>query len=294
MQIKKILWASDGSTESVDALRWAEVFASQYGAKVIALSVFETANLNRLVIPGNLRRQISLKDSQITKKETKRLAQITNALERKGVKAETRVARGIPHQEIIKTAHNRSIDLIAMGKTGTTRWRTMLFGSTTSAVIRETHVPVLTVRRTTSNIAVKRILFPTAFSPSEKLALAWAVEFARTFDAALVLLNVIEVHESYGTVKGGFIGRLRASAGKELHKMVEALPMQKSKGVALVEKVTVFPRAWSGIVKFVRDQDIDVIVMSTHARKGVAKLFLGSVAENVIREAPCPVITVRP
>jgi universal stress protein A len=37
-----------------------------------------------------------------------------------------------------------------------------------------------------------------------------------------------------------------------------------------------------------------VIVMSTHARKGVAKLFLGSVAENVIREAPCPVITVRP
>jgi len=40
MQIKKILWASDGSTESVDALRWAEVFASQYGAKVIALNVF--------------------------------------------------------------------------------------------------------------------------------------------------------------------------------------------------------------------------------------------------------------
>ena len=76
--------------------------------------------------------------------------------------------------------------------------------------------------------------------------------------------------------------------------MVEALPMQKSKGVTVVEKVTVFPRAWAGIVEFVRDQDIDVIVMSTHARKGVAKLFLGSVAENVIREAPCPVITVRP
>jgi nucleotide-binding universal stress UspA family protein len=105
---------------------------------------------------------------------------------------------------------------------------------------------------------------------------------------------VIEVHKSYGAVKGAFIGRLRASAGKELRNMVEALPMQKRKGVTLVDKVTVFPRAWSGIVKFVRDQDIDVIVMSTHARKGVAKLFLGSVAENVIREAPCPVITVRP
>jgi nucleotide-binding universal stress UspA family protein len=126
MQIKKILWASDGSTESVDALRWAEVFASQYGAKVMALSVFETANLNPCAIPGNLRRQISLKDSQITKKETNRLAQITNALERKGIKAETLVARGIPHQEIIKAAHNRSIDLIAMGRTGSTPWRRSL------------------------------------------------------------------------------------------------------------------------------------------------------------------------
>jgi nucleotide-binding universal stress UspA family protein len=260
----------------------------------MALSVFETANLNPFAIPGNLRREMSLKDSQITKRETKRLEQITNALEKKGIKAETRVVRGIPHQEIIKTAQNRSVDLIAMGKTGTTPWRKMLLGSTTSAVIRETHVPVLTARHATSNIAVKRILFPTAFSPSEKLALAWAVEFARSFEAALVLLNVIEVHKSYGAVKGGFMGRLRASAGKQLRDMAEAVPVQKSKGVALLEKVTVFPRAWSGIVKFVRDQDIDVIVMSTHARKGVAKLFLGSVAENVIREARCPVITVRP
>lgn len=294
MPIKKILWASDGSTESVDALKWAEVFASRYEAKVTALSVFETATLNPFAIPANLKRKISLADSEITKKETRRLAQITNALERKGIKVETRVARGIPHQEIIKTAHNRSIDLIAMGKTGVTPWRKMLVGSTTTAVLREAEVPVLTVRRTATNIAVKKILFPTAFSPREKDAFAWAVEFARTFDAVLVLLNVIEVHKSYASVKGGFIGRLRASAGKQLRKIAEAVPIQKNKEVTLLEKVTTFPRAWSGIVNFARNQDIDLIVMSTQARKGAARLFLGSVAENVIREAPCPVITVRP
>jgi nucleotide-binding universal stress UspA family protein len=181
-----------------------------------------------------------------------------------------------------------------MGKSGLTPWRKTLLGSTTSAVIRETHVPVLTVQRTTTNIAVKRILFPTAFSPSEKLALALAVEFARTFDAVLVLLNVIEVHKSYGAVKGGFMGRLRASAGKQLRNFAEVLESQKAKGLTLLEKVTVSSRAWSGIVNFARDQDIDLIVMSTRARKGVAKFFLGSVAENVIREAPCPVIAVPP
>ena len=59
-----------------------------------------------------------------------------------------------------------------------------------------------------------------------------------------------------------------------------------------MEKVTAYPRAWSGIVNFVRDQNIDMIVMSTHARKGVPRFFLGSVAEAVIEEAPCPVIAV--
>jgi len=117
-------------------------------------------------------------------------------------------------------------------------------------------------------------------------ALAWALEFARTFDAALVLLNVIGVHKSYGAVKGGFIGRLRASAGKELRNMVEALPMQKSKGVALVEKVTVFPRAWSGIVKFVRDQDIDVIVMST--MREIVMSTMREIVMSTMREKEWP------
>lgn len=294
MQIKKILWASDGSEESLNALRWVEVLATRYDANVIALSVFETANLNPSARADDLRREIDLIDSEITKKETTRLTQIRNALERKGIKAETHVATGIPHQEIVKTAHDRPIDLIAMGKRGLTPWHKMLLGSTTTAVLREAHVPVLTVRRTARNIAVKKILFPTAFSPAENAALAWALEFARKFGAVLVLLNVMEVHKSYDAAKGGFVGRLRDSASEQLHAMAEAVPIQKRKGVNLVEKVTAFPRAWSGIVNFVRDQDIDMIVMSTHARKGAARFFLGSIAEAVIEEAPCPVIAVPP
>jgi nucleotide-binding universal stress UspA family protein len=294
MQIKNILWASDGSEESLDALKWVEVFASGYDANVIALSVFESANLNPSAIADDLRKEIDLVDSEITKKEAGRLTQIRNALEKKGIKAETRVARGVPHQEIVKTAHDRSIDLIVMGKRGLTAWRKMLLGSTTTAVLREAHVPVLTVLGTARSIAVKKILFPAAFSPEENTALAWAFEFAQKFDAELVLFNVTEIHKSYDAVEGGFVGRLRDSASEQLHIIAEAVPIEKRKGVNLVEKVTAFPRAWSGIVNYVRDQDIDMIVMSTHARKGVPRLFLGSVAEAVMEEAPCPVIAVPP
>jgi nucleotide-binding universal stress UspA family protein len=294
MSIKNILWASDGSEESLDALKWVEVFATGYDANVIALSVFATANLNPAAVADDLRREIDLIDSEIMEKETKRLAEIRNALERKGIKAETHVARGVPHQEIIKTAHDRPIDLIAMGKRGLTPWRERLLGSTTTAVLREAHMPVLTVRRATGKMAAKKILFPTAFSPEESTALAWAFEFARKFGAVLLLLNVTEVHNSYDAVEGGFVGRLRDSASKQLHAIAEAVPIQERKGVNFEEKVIAFPRAWSGIVNFVRDQDIDMIVMSTHARKGVPRLLLGSVAEDVIQEAPCPVIAVPP
>jgi nucleotide-binding universal stress UspA family protein len=166
----------------------------------------------------------------------------------------------------------------------------MLLGSTTSAVLREAPVPVLTVRRGTGKVAVKKILFPTAFSPMAGVEFAWASELAEKFGAVLYAVHVIEAHKSYGKAKGGFIGKLKDSATRQLHSLVEK---HSRNGVSVVERVTVSPRAWSAIVDFARDEGIDMIVMGTNARRGVPKFFLGSVAEDVIQESPCPVITVR-
>jgi nucleotide-binding universal stress UspA family protein len=90
------------------------------------------------------------------------------------------------------------------------------------------------------------------------------------------------------------MGRLRRVAGEKLDAMLEAVPAQRRTGVREFTRVKTFPRPWSGIVTFVREEGIDPIIMGTHARKGVPRFFLGSVAERVIREAPCPVITLRP
>jgi nucleotide-binding universal stress UspA family protein len=261
---------------------------------VVALSVLETLNLDTLDVAADLRKEILRIDLEREERETARLTRVRNALEKRGIKAEIRIARGVPHQEIIKTAQSPAVDLIAMGKRGLTPWGRMLLGSTTASVLREAHVPLLTVRRASGRLAVKKILFPTSFAPKDTVSLEWALELARRFDAALFVLHVIEVHRSYDQVKGGFMGRLRESANKQLHAMLDSVSSQQRKGVNLVEKVTAFPRAWSGIVNFVQDQGIDMVVMSTHARKGVPRFFLGSVAETVIKEAPCPVISVTP
>ena len=294
MQIKRILWASDGSKESDDALAWAKFLATRFDASVIALNVVEPLNVESLELTDDLKKEISRVESGTGQTEGRRLTRMRNMLQKMGIKAEPRVARGIPHEEIAKAGLRGRIHLIAMGKRGLTPWGRMLLGSTTSAVLREAHVPILTVRRVKGKPAIKKILVPTSFSPMDRVALEWALDLAKKTAATVVLLHVIEVHQSYDAVKGGFMGRLRDAAVKRLHGMVDSVPAAKRNGVELVEKVMAYPRAWSGIIKFARNQGIDIIVTSTHARKGVPRFFLGSVAEDVIKEAPCPVITVRP
>jgi nucleotide-binding universal stress UspA family protein len=293
MPIKRILLATDGSKESEHARRWAEMIAGRFAAKITVLGVLETTNREGLELPADLDKDISAADSEILANEKGRLAKLSTALEKKGIQAEVKIGKGAPAKEIIRIAQERRADLIVMGKRGVTGWGGMLLGSTTTAVLREAQVPVLTVRLGTEKPKIKKILFPTAFSPAAKAQLTWAFALAEKFGAALDLLHVIEVHKSYDAVQGGFVGKMRDSAARQLEALVEALPAQKRKGVNLRQKIAACPRAWSAIVDFARDESSDVIVMGTNARTGVPKLFLGSVAADVTQESPCPVITVR-
>ena len=171
MQIKNILWASDGSKESRDALRWTALFGTRLGASVSALSVIESPDLCTLELPDDAKRNIALIDRDLGRRAENRLKRLEKVLEQKGIKAETRVVRGIPYQEIIKAAQSHNVDLIAMGKRGLNLWGRMLLGSTTTKVLRESHVQILTVRQAVKKPAVKKILVPSSFSPAEKVSL---------------------------------------------------------------------------------------------------------------------------
>jgi nucleotide-binding universal stress UspA family protein len=261
---------------------------------VTALSVVENPDLCTLEISDDVTRKIALIDRGLERRTDNRLKRLGRVLEQKGIKTKTRVVRGIPYQEIIKAAQSQDVDLIAMGKRGLNLLGRMLLGSTTTKVLRESHVPILTVRHAAKKPAVKRIVVPSSFSPADNIALEWAFEFAGTLGASVCLLHIIQAHKSWDRVKGGFMGRLRRVATEKLDAMLETVSAQKRKGVPEFTRVKAFSRPWSGIVSFLREEGIDIIVMGTHARKGVPRFFLGSVAERVIREAPCPVITVRP
>jgi len=140
-------------------------------------------------------------------------------------------------------------------------------------------------------ITLKRILVPHDFSETSAAAAAYAASLARSFGAQLVFLYVgdesrTELESVIPTTGDGAV--------------VEAVRTRLLKTVAPVDQTTLMPEFYARtgtpageIVRFAREHDIDLIVMGTHGRGFVGHVVMGSVAEKVVRTAPCPVLTVR-
>jgi len=143
---------------------------------------------------------------------------------------------------------------------------------------------------------VRRILHPTDFSQASRAAFARAVADARAGRAELLVAHVLPAVTPF--VGDGYVSpstyadmeaSMRAYGQKELDKLVAKA---KAAG-ARVRGLLLEGTAADAIVRTARSARADVIVMGTHGRTGLARLFMGSVAERVIGTAPCPVLTVR-
>jgi nucleotide-binding universal stress UspA family protein len=145
---------------------------------------------------------------------------------------------------------------------------------------------------------IRSILLPTDFSECAESALPYAVQMARTTNARLLCLHVIEpmmppvgyapVTEPLPTVD--ISEQLQASAERELPKLAER---EECAGLE-VEEVIAHGEAAAEIVRVARERDVDLIVISSHGRTGLGRMLFGSTAESVVRHARCPVLVVKP
>ncbi len=142
---------------------------------------------------------------------------------------------------------------------------------------------------------IKRILFPTDFSDGALNALPYALDMAKSYGAKLYLLHVIY---DIATASGLHIPHisvdemykeLDASARKELEKF----GLEQRRVLKDVEHTVIRGVPYEEILKFAQEKNIDLIVMGTHGRKGIDRVLFGSTAERVVRNASCPVLTVR-
>jgi nucleotide-binding universal stress UspA family protein len=142
--------------------------------------------------------------------------------------------------------------------------------------------------------AIKRILVPTDFSNCSAEAADFAADLARKLGAAVELVTVIETASLWQALGGWVaieevIARVQDQAEKDLARFEKA----HFAGSAGLRRKVLDGQTDKKIVQAAEKSGCDLIVMGTHGRTGLKRLFLGSVTEKVLRQSPVPVLTVR-
>ena len=147
------------------------------------------------------------------------------------------------------------------------------------------------------SIRIKKILCPTDFSENSEHALKYALTLATLSQADLQLFHVVEPitypqsTEFFEPVldEVELMMKMETAFQQQLEDQVTTLKAQYPK----IKGKLVTGNTFLEIIQAARDDDVDMIVMGTHGRTGLAHVLIGSVAERVVREAPCPVLTVK-
>lgn len=140
----------------------------------------------------------------------------------------------------------------------------------------------------------KKILVPVDFSATSEYVLEYAVALARPLGAEILVLHAYDTL-SFGALGGGMIAtsdlteRILRGAQDGLATMLSA---HQVSGVT-IRSMLKQEDAWRAILDVAKEAHSDLIMMGTHGRRGIAHALLGSVAEKVVRTAPCPVLTIR-
>jgi nucleotide-binding universal stress UspA family protein len=211
-------------------------------------------------------------------------------LRQKGVAATGHAKLGEPTTVLLDHIERSAIDLVVMGTHGrrlTARW---LLGSVANELVRQSPVPVLLVPKETKAIhdGDLRMLVALDESPLAEAGLSAALEMSETVPAAITLFEVLEGSAGPDPEDKtmSWYTKPVLGASSYLEDMQENL---RRKGINC-ERAYSMGVAADEIALFAERGNIDVLALGTHGRTGLSRLVLGSVAEQVVRRAPVPVL----
>jgi nucleotide-binding universal stress UspA family protein len=142
---------------------------------------------------------------------------------------------------------------------------------------------------------IKKVLVPIDFSDYSKSALKYAVNFAKSFNADIILIYVVEPviyppDFSMGQIAMPSINTEWDDRAKdELQKLAKSEIAE----IANVKTIIKTGKPFVEIIETAKEENIDLIIIATHGHSGVEHILFGSTAEKVVRKAPCPVLTLR-
>jgi nucleotide-binding universal stress UspA family protein len=208
---------------------------------------------------------------------------------------ETVVAIGDVGAEVESVAHQQHADVIVMGTHGRGLLRRWLIGSVTQALLRKIDIPILTVCHGRRPLSFKRIMFATDFSEPADRGLDFALDLAKTLNARLIVAHVIDKRPavSYETPEISAIfdaeqrqSRLDTEAG---FKLIESRARTKN---VKVQPVIAQGIPAEALVRVADENTVDFVVLAVGRKSRMDRILLGTTAEQLIREATIPVLSV--
>jgi nucleotide-binding universal stress UspA family protein len=188
-------------------------------------------------------------------------------------------------------------DLIVLGTHGRSGFDRLLLGSVTEKVLRKSVCPVMTVpppAERPSQLPYKHLLCPVDFSPPSLTPLTFAISMAKESDARLTIANVIEWTSAPLAPNLPFdYAEFRREFEDDAKRRLEALVPEEARTWCQPTTRLLHGKPYEEILAVARNEAIDLIVMGVHGRNVFDEMLFGSTTNHVVRQAPCPVMTIK-
>ena len=298
--ITRILCPTDFSEASTHAVDLAVVLAGACRARIEAMHVAAPTGGPDAGTPSG----ISPADAEFDALFARTAARFSTA-SRAGIELDVFVDRGAPADRILARAASLPADVIVMGTHGSRGFERLMLGSVAERVLRQAGCPVLTVPprvHATSRLPFRRILCAIDFSESSVAALEYAASLTVAADAATTLLHVLEwpwneppapKFEDLPAPQGAALAEYRryreTMASAELQALVGVAPGTSAPPTTLLRH----GKPYVQILDVAAEEGADLIIIGVHGRSSADLMLFGSTANQVVRRAACPVLTVR-
>ncbi len=286
---RKILCPIDFSPDSQQALRAAVRLAAGGDTElVVAHACYLPSVVDGTPIPA------AYVDAMLASEDAALANAVRDARDLGATRVSPLLLHGREWERICDTADaDLAIELIVMGTQGRTGLKRILLGSVAEKVIRHAPCSVLAVRGKNGTSAFHHVLCPIDFSESSRAALERAGKLADPSGLGITLLHVLDLPVRFSGEPnvGGFLEDLDRNAARMLADWAADLRTHVS--VPVVTRTRIGSPGAQALAVLEEDPTFDLAVVGSHGRTGLRRAVLGSVAERIVRHAPCPVLVAR-
>ncbi len=198
---------------------------------------------------------------------------------------------GLPWERIVSVAQNEPFDLVVIGTHGRTGLARLMLGSVAEKVVRHAPCSVLVARARGEAPPFRRVLCPTDFSEESREALRLAGELVAP-DGEVTLMNALQLPSTYRiTLPPEVLG----DGGKRIRQTLEewAAQLHPKTNTSVSSTMGIGNPAAQVLAELDEDRQYDLVTVGSHGRTGIRRIVLGSVAEKIVRHAPCSVLVAR-